>query len=91
MTTPLTTTSRTATAAHTEPTVMGKLSDVSGDTIKVGLGWDEASGTVELRQDGSGTNSPEPSTSVQAKGMRVINVLHVFTSTLNMHSYAQMN
>lgn len=39
-------------------------------SVKSGLGWTETSDTVELRQNGSGTNSPEPSISVQAEGTR---------------------
>jgi len=69
--------SKTATAAHTEPTVMANNPEIcceeSGDTVRLGLGWAERLGTVELRQDGSGTNSPVPSISVQlAKGMEVM-------------------
>ena len=68
--------SRTETAAHTEPIVMAKppefCCEESGDTVRLGLGWAER---VELRQDGSGTNSPEPSISVQAIGMRVMLII----------------
>ena len=74
MTTLITTRSRTANAAHTEPTVMAKVPNFccepSVDATKLGLGWS----TVELRQTGSGTNSPEPSISVQAMGMRVTQI-----------------
>jgi len=73
---PITMKSKTATAAHTEPTVMANTPEFcceeSGDTVRLGLGWDERSGTVELRQDGSGTNSPEPPTLVQAKNIGVM-------------------
>ena len=76
MTTLITTRSITATVAHTEPTVMANslefCHEESGDTVRLGLGWAERSGTVELRQDGSGTNSPEPSIVVQAKGVGVM-------------------
>ena len=69
--------SKTATATHIGPTVMASTPEFcceeSGDTVRLGLGWAEWSGTVELRQDGSGTNSLEPSISVQlAKGMEVM-------------------
>ena len=64
MTTPITTRSRTATAAHTEPTVMARVPEVCcealGDTV--GLDSAEELGTVELRQ----ANSPESSNSVHA-------------------------
>ena len=70
MTAPIINKSTTVTAAHTEPTVMAKLPEFcceeSVDTVRPGLG------TVELRQNGSGANSPELSISVQAKGMRVM-------------------
>ena len=80
--------SKTVTAAHTEPNVIAKFPKIklpevccegSVDTVKLGLGWAERSGTVELRQDGSGTNAPEPSTVVQAKGIGVIWMMYVYT------------
>ena len=65
MTAPIATKCKTATAAHTEPTVMANTAEFCcEDTVRLGLG------TVELRQDGS--NSPEPSILVQAKRMGVI-------------------
>ena len=58
--------SETATAAHTEPTVVATWSDLlcvdSRDAVVLGLGW----ATVELKQARSGTKLPEPSNSVQA-------------------------
>ena len=72
-----------ATAPHTEPNVMAKLFEVccegSADIVKLGLGWAERSGTVELMQDGSGIKSPAPSMVLQAKGMGVIWVMYIYT------------
>lgn len=76
---------KVATAAHTEPNMMAKLFEVccegSEDIVKLGLGWAERSGIVELRQDRSGTNSPESSTLVQAKGVGGISI-HVIVKQL---------
>ena len=73
MVTPITIRSKTATAAHTEPIMMAKLPEFfceeSRGADKLGLGWSDA---VELRQDGSGTSSLDPSILVQAEGMGVM-------------------
>ena len=67
-----TTRSRTVTDAHTEPTVVAKSSefwcDRPGNTIVLGLGW----AAEELKQAGSGTNSPESLSLVQAIWIRRI-------------------
>ena len=67
-TTPLTTTSRTANAAHIKPTVMATPLELRceepGDANE--LGWTESSELCELRQAGSGINLPESFNIVQA-------------------------
>ena len=72
MTTHITIKSTRATAAHTVPTVISNIPEAcceeTGSSTELGL----ALGTEELRHVESGTNSPEPSISVQAKGVIVM-------------------